>query len=101
MNFITTSKAFFILIVLSLVFSNVVQAQVNVLTQHNNLKRTGWMRNETVLNQSNVNKNRFGKIFTRKVDDQIYAQPLVVSNLTINGKQRNVVIVATVNNSVY
>lgn len=59
------------------------------------------MKNETVLNQSNVNKNSFGKLFSRKVDDQIYAQPLVVSNLTINGKQRNVVFVATVNNSLY
>ena len=59
------------------------------------------MKNETVLNQSNVNKNNFGKLFTRILDDQIYAQPLVVSNLTINGKQRNVVFVATVNNSVY
>ena len=101
MKFFTTCKVFFILIVLSLVFSTIVQAQVNVVTQRNNLKRTGWMKNETILNQSNINKNSFGKIFSRSVDDQIYAQPLVVSNLTISGKQRNVVFVATVNNSLY
>lgn len=77
------------------------RSQVNVLTQHNDLKRTGWNQNERVLNQTNVNSSTFGKIFTRTVDDQIYAQPLVLSNLAIKGKLHNVVFVATVNNSLY
>ncbi len=77
-----------------------VNAQVNVLTQHNDLKRTGWNSNETQLTQSAVSSN-FGMLFKRAVDDQIYAQPLVVSNITVNGKKRNVVYVATVNNSMY
>lgn len=77
-------------------------AQVNVLTQHNDISRTGANLNETILNTSNVNVNQFGKLFTRKVDDQIYAQLLIVSNLTIPGKgMHNVVFCATVNNSVY
>ncbi|MEP7318293.1 MAG: hypothetical protein ABI921_06120, partial [Panacibacter sp.] len=76
-------------------------AQVNVLTQHNNLKRTGWNNTEIILTQDNIANGNFGKIFTRKVDDQVYAQPLVVSNLNIAGGLRNVVFVATVNNSVY
>jgi hypothetical protein len=74
--------------------------QVNVLTQHNNLKRTGWNSNETQLTQSAVTNN-FGRLFNRTVDDQIYAQPLVMSNIAVGGKSRNVVFTATVNNSVY
>ncbi len=78
-----------------------VHAQVNVFTQHNDLKRTGWMNRETKLTQTNVNSATFGKIFTRAVDDQLYAQPLVVSNLSVNNKVHNVVFAATVNNTVY
>jgi hypothetical protein len=83
------------------IFSTVVKAQVSVLTQHNDLKRTGWNANETILTQSNVNSSSFGKLFSRRVDDQIYAQPLVVSNLNVNGKVRNVVFVATMSNTLY
>jgi len=75
-------------------------AQVMVLTQHNDLKRTGWNNNEQFLTQSTVKPDLFGKIFTRAVDDQIYAQPLV-AGIDMNGGLYNVVIVATVNNSVY
>ncbi len=76
-------------------------AQTNVTTQHNNLKRTGWNNTETVLTQNNVSSGSFGKIFTRSVDDQIYAQPLVLSNVSIGGGTHNIVIVATVNNTLY
>src|SRR4051794_17156740 len=74
---------------------------VSVLTQHNNIKRTGWNDVEKVLNAGNVNRMSFGKLFSRSVDDKIYAQPLVVSGLTRNGVTRNVLFVATANNSVY
>jgi hypothetical protein len=76
-------------------------AQVSVTMQHNDLKRTGWNMRETALMQTNVNSSSFGKIFSRNVDDQIYAQPLVLSNLPYHDKLINVVFVATVNNSVY
>ena len=89
-------------LLICLLFSSTLSiGQVNVVTQHNNLKRTGWNANETVLTQNNVSSGNFGKLFSRKVDDQIYAQPLVVSNLNIGGGKHNVVIVATVNNSIY
>lgn len=78
-----------------------VSAQTSVLTQHNDLKRTGWDSTETELTQATISNGRFGKIFSRQVDDQIYAQPLVVSNVSIGGGTHNVVYVATVNNSVY
>jgi len=77
-------------------------AQVSVLTQHNDLKRTGWNSAETLLTQTKVGGGSFGLVCKKPVDDQVYAQPLVVSNVTIAGKKHNnVLFVATVNNSVY
>ena len=72
-----------------------------MVTQHNDLKRTGWNPAETQLTQANVSGGSFGKIFTRVVDDQIYCQPLVVNQVNIGAGIHNIVVVATVNNSVY
>ncbi|HEX4770264.1 MAG TPA: hypothetical protein VH351_05500 [Bryobacteraceae bacterium] len=74
---------------------------VRVLTQHNNNSRTGANLSETILNTTNVNVNQFGKLFERPVDAEIYAQPLYVPQLTIGGKVRNVVYVATEGSTVY
>src|SRR5579885_2631421 len=77
-------------------------AGVAVLTQHNDNNRSGLDLNETILNTTNVTARRFGKLFTRRVDGQVYAQPLYISNLSIPGRgTHNVVFVATMNNSVY
>jgi hypothetical protein len=79
----------------------VAAAQVAVLTHHNDNGRTGRNLNETTLNTSTVNVSNFGKLFTRAVVGQIYAQPLYVPNLHIGGKTRNVIYVATEHNTVY
>lgn len=92
-------KSFLMMMILFTCYNSF--AQVNVIMNHNDLKRTGWNSNETILTQNNISSGNFGKIFSRDVDDQIYAQPLVVSNVSIGGGTHNIVIVATVNNTLY
>jgi len=91
----------FLVCFLQFIFLTNCNAQVDVIMNHNDLKRTGWNGNETILNQSNISNGNFGLVFARNVDDQIYAQPLVVSNVSIGGSKHNIVIVATVNNTLY
>lgn len=74
---------------------------VHLLTQRNDLARTGANLEEKRLNTSNVRNAAFGKLFVRRVQGQIYAQPLYVSGLSVEGQRRNVVYVATEHNRVY
>lgn len=76
-------------------------AAVNILTQHNDNFRTGANLSEFVLTTSNVNTGQFGKLYSRRLDGQIYAQPLYVHGLAISNKTRNIIYVCTEHNSVY
>jgi hypothetical protein len=78
-----------------------IPQSVSVLTQHNDNSRSGWNANETTLTTTNVNVRQFGAVFTLPVDDQVYAQPLVVGHVLIGDGYHNVVLIATVNNTLY
>lgn len=91
-----------------------------VTTWHNDNSRTGLNSNETMLSPQPLFCSEetclaqsvkycltsgvachFGKLFTYPVDGNIYAQPLFVPNVLINGARHNVVYVTTDNNIVY
>jgi hypothetical protein len=72
-----------------------------MFTYHADKFRSGVNLQEFALTKSTVKSSTFGKLFSRSVDGQIYAQPLYVANLTIAGAKHNVVFVATEHSSVY
>ncbi len=79
-----------------------MSAQVNMLTSHNDISRTGQNLNETILTPANVNTVQFGKLFSRPVNGAIYAQPLYVSQLNMLSKgTHDVIYVATSADMVY
>jgi hypothetical protein len=85
-----------------LLFALPLAAQVDVLTQRFDNARSGANLHETLLKPGNVKGAQFGKLATRVVDGNIYAQPLIVSAAKIKGHaSANIAIVATEHNSVY
>jgi hypothetical protein len=78
-----------------------VSAQVTVPMSQYDYGRTGANLQEWMLNPSNVNASHFGKLFSRRVDDSIYALPLIIPNLDISGQRHNVIFVASMGNTVY
>ena len=72
-----------------------------MFTYHADKFRSGVNLQEFALTKTTVKSSTFGKVFSRSVDGQIYAQPLYVANLTIAGAKHNVVFVATEHSSVY
>lgn len=85
-----------------IVFGFGVNANSQMTTAQYDNARTGAYLNEKTLTPENVNPQRFGKLFTLKVDGDIYAQPLWLANVPIPGRGRHdVVLVATEHDSVY
>src|ERR1035438_3878876 len=76
-------------------------AQVDVLTANYDNNRTNANLGEFVLNKANVNPTQFGKLYSLAVDGDVYAQPLYKRGVGVAGGARNVLFVATMNNSVY
>lgn len=72
-----------------------------VFTYHNDLSRDGVNSKEYALNASTVKAATFGKRFACAIDASAYAQPLWVANIAIGGGTHNVLIAATVHDTVY
>ena len=81
--------------------NRLVLSGTNLLSYHNDPYLSGANLNETTLTPSNVNPTDFGLLFSQTVDGYVYAEPLYMSDLTINGAVHNVVFVATENDTVY
>ena len=72
-----------------------------VLTARGDLTRLGLDDAEPALSQAALTSGDFGKRVAYPVDGKIYAEPLYVPGLHIDGGVHNVVIVATEHDSVY
>jgi hypothetical protein len=73
----------------------------NVTTHHYNNLRTGWNQSETMLTPASMQGDNFGYLGQISVDEQVDAQPLLVSGVQISGGTHDVLYVATENNTIY
>lgn len=76
-------------------------APVAVTMSQYEAARTAANLAETVLTPTTVNPAQFGRLFTREVDDAVYAEPLIVPGVVIDGAPRTLLLVATMSNTVY
>jgi PQQ enzyme-like repeat protein len=74
---------------------------LDVTTYHHDNARDGLYSNETTLTLDNVTASTFGKVGFFYTDGKVEAQPLYLSQLTVNGALHNVLYVATEHASVY
>jgi hypothetical protein len=81
--------------------SAVARTPTDIVTFKSDVGRTGQNLTESTLNLSNVNPTTFGLLHTLQVDGKVDAQPLYLSQLTINTAAHNVVFVATEHDTVY
>ena len=74
-----------------------------VTTYHNDNNRDGTNPNETTLSASTLGTSGHtpSPQYMVTTDGQIYAQPLYIKSMSINGSTHNAVYVATENNTVY
>lgn len=87
--------------ILLLLACSFATAQVAVTTYQFDNYRSGANTHETVLTPSNVNVNQFGRKQVFSVQGYVYAQPLYVPGVVINGTSHDVVYVATEHDQVY
>ena len=78
---------------------------VNVLSYHNDSSSSGDNLSETILTPANVNVPSFGRLFTVTVDGQVYAQPLIMTGVSIktgpNRGLHDMAFVVTEHDSIY
>src|SRR5215467_5007496 len=94
----------FVLSTLLVFFAAFMGCSHDVLTQHNNISRTGEYLEETNLTPSNVRLGAapgFGVLYTRDVEGGIYSQPLYVHGVGTPSGNKNLFFIATETNMVY
>jgi hypothetical protein len=74
---------------------------VNQVRWRNSSGGTGLQSDELLLTPANVNSTTFGQSWAAAVDGGVWAEPLYMNALTVNGASHNVLFVATDNDSVY
>ncbi len=74
---------------------------VDILTFHGDVGRTGWNPAEHTLTLPAVRSGALKKLWTAPVNGDIYAQPLVVSGIGVDGTPRTVLYVVTEGDLVY
>ncbi len=95
-------KRLVVLLLCALMATVTSAAPISVLTYHNDIARTGRNTNETVLTLASVNSSNFGLLFTYPADGYVYAQPLVLPNVSIPGNGvHNVLYVGTEHDTLY
>ena len=76
--------------------------RIDVLTYHYDNKRSGWNSKEVDLTPKSVASSQFSLLQTLSVDGNVFAQPLLISNLGMpDGQDHNVLIIVTGHNTVY
>src|SRR4051812_10725263 len=95
------SPLLFVSVAILLLLPMGLLAQINVTTNRYDPARTGANLVEKTLTPDNVKSSTFGLLYSYQVDGPVYAQPLYMSGITVNGARRNVVYVATMNDKVY
>src|ERR1700761_2152355 len=76
-------------------------AQVAVTTYQYDNYRSGANTHETILTANNVNSSQFGRKRVFPVTGYVYAQPLYVPGVVINGVSHDVLYVVTEHDQVY
>ncbi len=78
------------------------EPRVTVTTYRYDLARSGANLRETVLTPEAVASGSFGKVWARRVDGEVYAQPLYLPGTEVPGRgTRTVLLVATEHDTVY
>ena len=98
---LATRRLLSLLLVFAIVESTAGALNITVSTRSYDMGRSGWNRNESTLKPANVTPATFHKTGTLRVDDKIEASALYAAAVNTNSGARDLLIVATTNNTIY